>query len=105
MTVSTIDSVEEYVSGGPAFTIPYRFLKDSDIEAVLVHQDGTSETLVLGTQYTLTGAGSQNGGTLTSTYAASVLAAPGATLSISRGYDGNATHGSAQPGAVLRRNP
>lgn len=84
MTVSTTDSVEEYVSGGPAFTIPYRFLKDSDIEAVLVHQDGASETLVLGTQYTLTGAGSQNGGTLTSTYAASVLATPGATLSISR---------------------
>ncbi|MCO7513709.1 hypothetical protein NJF44_01355 [Pseudomonas guariconensis] len=84
MTVSTTDSVEEYVSGGPAFPIPYRFLQNSDIEAVLVHQDGTSETLVLGTQYTLTGAGSQDGGTLTSTYAASVLATPGATLSISR---------------------
>ncbi|MCO7563576.1 hypothetical protein NJI34_00345 [Pseudomonas sp. S 311-6] len=84
MTVSTTDSVEEYVSGGPAFPIPYRFLQDSDIEAVLVHQDGTSETLVLGTQYTLTGAGSQNGGTLTSAYAAGVLATPGATLTISR---------------------
>lgn len=84
MTVSTTDSVEEYVSGGPAFPIPYRFLQNSDIQAVLVHQDGTSETLVLGTQYTLTGAGSQSGGTLTSTYAASVLATPGATLSISR---------------------
>ncbi|EKT4522803.1 hypothetical protein QEM13_002046 [Pseudomonas putida] len=84
MTVSTTDSVVEYVSGGPAFPIPYRFLQNSDIEAVLVHQDGTSKTLVLGTQYTLTGAGSQSGGTLTSTYAASVLATPGATLSISR---------------------
>ncbi|WP_332774441.1 hypothetical protein [Pseudomonas sp. ESBL1] len=84
MTVSTTDSVEEYVSGGPAFPIPYRFLQDSDIEVVLVRQNGESETLVLGTQYTLTGAGSQDGGTLTSTYAASVLATPGATLSISR---------------------
>ncbi|MNJ28642.1 hypothetical protein D3C77_231860 [compost metagenome] len=87
LTVSTTDSVEEYVSGGPAFPISYRFLQNSDIEAVLVKQDGTSETLVLGTQYILTGAGAQNGGTLTSTYAASVLAAPGATLTISRIMD------------------
>ncbi|MGH8484129.1 MAG: hypothetical protein ACRESP_06975, partial [Pseudomonas sp.] len=87
MTVSTTDSVEEYVSGGPVFPISYRFLKDSDIEAVLVKQDGTSETLVLGPQYTLTGEGSQDGGSLTSTYAAGFLAAPGATLTISRVMD------------------
>lgn len=86
MTVSTTDSVIEYVSGGPAFPIPYRFLQDSDIEAVLVKQDGTSETLT-GAQYTLSGAGSQNGGTLTSAYAASVLATPGAVLTISRVMD------------------
>ncbi|WP_280041934.1 hypothetical protein [Pseudomonas sp. Hg5Tf] len=87
MTVSTTDSVEEYVSGGPSFPISYRFLQNSDIEAVLVKQDGTSETLVLGTQYTLTGAGAQNGGTLTSSYASGVLATPGATLTISRVMD------------------
>jgi len=86
LTVSTTDSVVEYVSGGPAFTIPYRFLQNSDIEAVLVKQDGTSETLT-GAQYTLSGAGSQNGGTLTSAYAASVLATPGAVLTISRVMD------------------
>ncbi|MEZ1840279.1 hypothetical protein QVM62_20730 [Pseudomonas putida] len=84
MTVSTTDSVEEYVSGGPAFPIPYRFLQNSDIQAVLVKQDGTSETLVLGTQYTLAGAGTQNGGTLTSAYAANVLANPGGTLTVAR---------------------
>lgn len=84
MTVSTTDSVIEYVSGGPAFPIPYRFLQDSDIQAVLVKQDGTSETLVLGTQYTLVGAGSQSGGTLTSAYAAGFLATAGASLTISR---------------------
>ncbi|WP_442108163.1 hypothetical protein [Pseudomonas sp. NUPR-001] len=84
MTVSTTDSVETYVSGGPAFSIPYRFLNDSDIQAVLVKQDGTSETLVLGTQYTLVGAGSQSGGTLTSSYASGFLATPGASLTISR---------------------
>lgn len=84
MTVSTTDSVIEYVSGGPAFPIPYRFLLNSDIQAVLVKQDGTSETLALGTQYTLSGAGSQGGGTLTSAYASSILSMPGATLTISR---------------------
>lgn len=84
MTVSTTDSVIEYVSGGPAFPIPYRFLQNSDIQAILVKQDGTSETLVLGTQYTLAGAGTQSGGTLTSAYAAGFLASPGATLSILR---------------------
>lgn len=57
MTVSTTDSVIEYVSGGPAYPIPFRFLQNSDIQAVLVKQDGTTETLVLGTQYTLVGAG------------------------------------------------
>lgn len=86
MTVSTTDSVIEYVSGGPAFPIPYRFLQDSDIEAVLVKQDGTSEELTAA-QYTLTGAGSQSGGTLTSAYAAGFLATPGASLTISRVMD------------------
>lgn len=84
MTVSTTDSVIEYVSGGPAFPIPYRFLQNSDILAVLVKQDGSSETLVLGSQYTLSGAGAQNGGTLTSAYAAGFLSTPGASLAISR---------------------
>lgn len=83
MTVSTTDSVIEYVSGGPAFPIPYRFLQNSDIQAVLVKQDGTSETLT-GAQYTLVGAGTQSGGTLTSLYAAGFLATPGAILTISR---------------------
>lgn len=83
MTVSTTDSEVVYVSGGPAFPIPYRFLQNSDIEAVLVKQDGTSETLT-GDQYTITGAGSQSGGTLTSAYAAGFLASPGASLTINR---------------------
>lgn len=83
MTVSTTDSVVTYIAGGPGYAIPYRFLQNSDIEAVLVKQDGTLETLSPA-QYTITGAGSQNGGTLTSTYAAGVLATPGASLTISR---------------------
>lgn len=83
MTVSTTDNEVVYVSGGPAFPIPYRFLQNSDIEAVIVHDDGTIETLT-GAQYTLTGAGTQSGGTLTSSYAASVLAGGDAELTISR---------------------
>ncbi|WP_282361407.1 hypothetical protein [Pseudomonas sp. PS01300] len=83
MTVSTTDSIVDFSSGGPDFPIPYRFLQNSDIEAVLTKQDGTTETLTWA-QYTLTGAGAQSGGTLTSTYAAGVLAVPGATLTISR---------------------
>lgn len=83
MTVSTTDSVVTYIAGGPGYAIPYRFLQNSDIEAVLVKQDGTLETLSPA-QYTITGSGSQNGGTLTSTYAAGVLATPGASLTISR---------------------
>lgn len=86
MTVSTTDNEVVYVSGGPAFPIPYRFLQNADIEAVLIKQDGTSETLT-GAQYTLTGAGSQSGGTLTSSYAAGVLSTPGASLTISRDMD------------------
>ncbi|WP_148051372.1 hypothetical protein [Pseudomonas protegens] len=83
MTVSTIDSVVSYDAGGPGFPIPYRFLQNSDIEAVVVKQDGTSETLT-SAQYTLTGAGAQDGGTLFSTYAASILSSPGNLLTISR---------------------
>ncbi|WP_442108687.1 hypothetical protein [Pseudomonas sp. NUPR-001] len=87
MTVSTTDNVVTYISGGPAFPIPYRFLQNSDIEAVLVKQDGSSETLMQGTQYALAGEGSQSGGTLTSAYAAGFLATPGASLTISRVMD------------------
>lgn len=87
MTVSTSASVVEYTSGGPAFPIPYRFLTDSDIQAVLVRSDGTTSVLVQGTQYTLSGAGSQSGGTLTSAVAQSALTSAGASLTISRIMD------------------
>lgn len=87
MTVSTNASVIDYTSGGPDFPIPYRFLSDSDIQAILVRSDGTTIILAQGTQYSLAGAGSQNGGTLTSAFAASALQSPGASLTISRVMD------------------
>lgn len=83
MTVSTTDSSVEYTAGGPAFPVPFRFLQNSDIQAVLVDQNGNSETLT-SAQYVLTGAGTPSGGTLTSSYAAGVLATPGSVLTISR---------------------
>lgn len=83
MTVSTTDSEIEYVAGGPAFPVPYRFLQNSDIQAVLVDQNGNSEALTPA-QYTLSGAGASDGGVLTSSYAAGALAERDVVLAISR---------------------
>lgn len=83
LTVSTTDSEIAYVAGGPAFPIPFRFLQNSDIQAVIIRSDGTTEDLN-DTQYTLTGAGALNGGTMLSAYAASILANPGNELTIAR---------------------
>lgn len=84
MTVTTTASTTRFSSGGPDFPVPFRFLKNADITARLVLADGTTETLAEGGQYTLTGAGASNGGTLTSSYASSILAAGGARFVISR---------------------
>lgn len=52
---------------------------------MLIYPDGiTIEPLAAGTQYTLVGAGTQSGGTLTSAYASGVLAGGGYTLRIQR---------------------
>ncbi|KPM64015.1 hypothetical protein HB4184_10405 [Pseudomonas putida] len=85
LTVSTNASVVDYTSGGPNFPVPYRFLKNDDVQAMLIYPDGiTIEPLAAGTQYTLVGAGNQSGGTLTSSYASGVLAGGGYTLRIQR---------------------
>jgi hypothetical protein len=83
LTVETLVSEVEYRSGGPDFPISFRFLHDSDIQAVLVRNNGSSEILSP-SQYTITGAGAQNGGILTSSYAASALSLPGSVLTIVR---------------------
>ncbi|QBF27145.1 hypothetical protein EXN22_16135 [Pseudomonas tructae] len=83
MTVETIDSEVVYVTGGPVFPIPFRFLSSTDIQAVLTKVDGSTETLTA-SQFTITGTGDQSGGALTSTYAASALSSPGASLTIAR---------------------
>ncbi len=83
MTVSTTENVIEYVDGGPDFPIPYRFLRDEDIQVELTTPNGLTETLSAA-QYSLVGAGSAGGGTMSSAYASGVLAVGGAILTVSR---------------------
>lgn len=82
MTVSTTDSEIDYTGNGvtTAFPVPFRFLQSSDLVVTRVATDGTSVTLALGTDYTVTGAGDQSGGTITAT----VAPASGVELNISR---------------------
>lgn len=48
-----------------AFTVGYRFLANSDLVVTKKHSSGTETTLVLTTDYTVSGAGSTTGGTVT----------------------------------------
>lgn len=67
MTVSTTESRIGYNGNGAttAFAFPYRFLESSDLTVTLVRADTTQVTQVLNTNYTVTGAGDDAGGTVT----------------------------------------
>lgn len=65
MTVQSQTSFIGYDGPGSVFAIPFRFLSDTDIRITKALADGTSETLVLTTDYTLVGARQQSGGTAT----------------------------------------
>lgn len=65
MTVQSQTSFIGYDGPGSVFAIPFRFLADTDIRITKALADGTSETLVLTTDYTLVGARQQSGGTAT----------------------------------------
>lgn len=80
-TLTTTTSVIQYTSNGvtTVFSFPYRFLDNSHL-VVQKTVSAVTSTLVLGTDYTVTGAGLTAGGTVTLT-----AAIPnGATLKISR---------------------
>ena len=49
------------------YTIPFVFIQNGDIQVYLTAPDGTQTLLTLGTNYTLTGAGSPSGGSLLTT--------------------------------------
>lgn len=85
MTVSTTTSRIVYAGNGVTtiFAFPYRFLVNGDLELTLFAADGTSETLVLTTDYTVTGADSDAGGSVTMVVAPAV----GETLVIRRVVD------------------
>lgn len=69
MTVTTdVQSIVYDTDGSTAvFPIPFYFLRAADITAELVDAEDNLTTLVLGTDFTITGAGQPSGGTLTAT--------------------------------------
>lgn len=85
MTISTTDSRISYNGNGvtTAFSFPYRFLANGDLVVVSVSSTGVETTKTLTTDYTLTGAGDDAGGTVT------MIAAPasGTRLIIYRDTD------------------
>jgi hypothetical protein len=82
MTVSTTQNRVSYAGNGvtTAFAFPYVFFDSADLVVLLVNVDGTSTQGVLGTDYTVTGAGLDAGGTVTMTAAP----ASGTTLVVYR---------------------
>jgi len=81
MTVSSTTSKASYTGNGltTAFAVPFYFLEAADLQVIL--RSGTTETVqALSSQYTVTGAGVETGGTVT------MLVAPpaGTTLTIRR---------------------
>jgi len=72
MTVQSQTSRADYTGNGTttAFTVPFYFLDNSHVQVIrTVIATGVATTLVLGTDYTLTGAGVSSGGTVTTTSA------------------------------------
>jgi|GEM_PF-2936144 len=71
MTISTTQRKIEYAGNGATtvFAFPYRFLLASDLSAVLVLADESTVPLSQGTDYTVTGAGDDEGGDVTLTVA------------------------------------
>lgn len=68
MTISTTAARKSLACNGvtTAFSFPYRFLTNADLVVTLVTEaDGTETTLTLDTHYTVTGAGADAGGTIT----------------------------------------
>lgn len=82
MTVSSSTSRVSYSGNGvtQAFAVPFYFLANNQLLVALYSSTGVETIQVLGTNYTVTGAGVLTGGTVTMT----VAPASGATLVISR---------------------
>lgn len=69
MTVSTTENRKSYAGNGvtSVFSFPYVFFADADLVVLKVKADGTFTKAVLGTDYTVSGAGNEAGGSVTMT--------------------------------------
>ena len=67
MTVNTTTDRNLYDGTGSQFDFPYTFpvLQNADLEVRLIDADGVETVLVLDTDYTMTGAGTDEGGEVT----------------------------------------
>ncbi|MCE4056291.1 hypothetical protein [Pseudomonas sp. Au-Pse12] len=85
MTVNTISSIAEFDTNGVTTNYPFyfKFLVNEDLVVTYVDPAGVSSILTLGTQYTVHGAGNDEGGEVVT---AMVLAGPG-KLVVSREMD------------------
>ena len=93
MTLNSTTTKISYNGDGATveFDVPFKFLQNSHIVAVLRDKDGVEATWTEGGQYSLIGAGAENGGTLT----ANAPPAGGETLVIKRAVP--ETQGTALP--------
>lgn len=85
MTVNTINSVAEFVTNGVTTDFPFyfKFFANEDLSVTYINPLGVSTVLTLGTNYTVNGAGDEDGGSITTT---TTLAGPG-QLVVSREMD------------------
>lgn len=84
MTVPTLNSIAEFATNGVTTNFPFffKFLANEDLVVTYVDPLGVSSVLVLGSQYTVNGAGDEGGSVVTTT----ALAGPG-QLIVSREMD------------------
>lgn len=90
MTLSSTDIKKSYAGDGSttAFSFPYLFLLDDDLEIVLRDANDVETVWTLNTEYTVSGAGNAAGGTVTvSTSPTDYTPAVGETLVIRRVVD------------------
>ncbi|PAW51027.1 hypothetical protein CKQ80_09520 [Pseudomonas moraviensis] len=85
MTVPTLNSIAEFSTNGVTTNFPFffKFLANEDLIVTYVDPNGVSSTLNLGSQYTVSGAGNDAGGSIVTSTA---LAGPG-QLVVSREMD------------------
>lgn len=71
MTVSSVTSSQQFIGNGSTkvFSFAFKFFKDTDLVVFTTTTDGLTKVLTLGIDYTVTGAGNDNGGSITTTKA------------------------------------